>query len=259
MSVDNAAQPRIAWADVRTFVTLAVAAACGAIALQPFRRAIATATEGMTDTTVGQFAAWSVTSNVAVVVAAAAVGLVLGRGIGLGAPLLERLSRGVGDWQQWRWIIRTSIAIGAIVGSLIVLADLAASPLLPTFEIPQVGLVDRYLAALHGGINEEILLRLGLMTVMIRLVHRLVPERNVSQWSVWTAVVATAVVSGIVHLPAMTGLADLAPAFAVRTVLTHGFGGVVFGWLYLRRGLAAAMIAHVCADMVIHTGAWMLS
>lgn len=36
-------------------------------------------------------------------------------------------------------------------------------------------------------------------------------------------------------------------------VLTlNGFGGVIFGWLYIRRGLEAVMIAHFPGDVIIH-------
>ena len=37
-----------------------------------------------------------------------------------------------------------------------------------------------------------------------------------------------------------------------RAVPLVGVGGVVFGWLYLKRGLLAAMLAHFSADMVLH-------
>jgi hypothetical protein len=33
----------------------------------------------------------------------------------------------------------------------------------------------------------------------------------------------------------------------------NGLVGVVFGWLYWRYGLLAAMIAHFSADVVLHT------
>jgi hypothetical protein len=38
----------------------------------------------------------------------------------------------------------------------------------------------------------------------------------------------------------------------IRTLVLNGFAGLVFGWLYWRRGLLAAMIAHTSADVVLH-------
>jgi hypothetical protein len=37
----------------------------------------------------------------------------------------------------------------------------------------------------------------------------------------------------------------------VHAVDQLGVGGVVFGWLYWRKGLIAAMVAHFTADLVI--------
>jgi membrane protease YdiL (CAAX protease family) len=34
--------------------------------------------------------------------------------------------------------------------------------------------------------------------------------------------------------------------------LLNGIGGVVFGWLYWKKGLESAMIAHFSADIVLH-------
>ena len=44
----------------------------------------------------------------------------------------------------------------------------------------------------------------------------------------------------------------LTPLVITRAILLNGIGGVVFGWLYWKRGLEAAMIAHFSADIVLH-------
>jgi hypothetical protein len=36
------------------------------------------------------------------------------------------------------------------------------------------------------------------------------------------------------------------------TELLNGIAGLVFGWLYWRNGLVAAMVAHTSADVVLH-------
>ena len=37
-----------------------------------------------------------------------------------------------------------------------------------------------------------------------------------------------------------------------RTLLLNGIGGVAFGWLYWKRGIEAAMLAHFSTDLVLH-------
>ena len=44
-----------------------------------------------------------------------------------------------------------------------------------------------------------------------------------------------------------------------RTVLLNAVAGVVFGWLYWKRGLEMAMLAHFGGDLVLHVAAPFLS
>ena len=49
---------------------------------------------------------------------------------------------------------------------------------------------------------------------------------------------------GLGHLPALAQSVTLTPALVARTVLLNAVAGVLFGWLYWRRSLEAAMVAH---------------
>jgi membrane protease YdiL (CAAX protease family) len=58
---------------------------------------------------------------------------------------------------------------------------------------------------------------------------------------------------GVVHLPQAAALGGGLPASSVASVLLGNcLGGVVFGWLYGKRGLLAAVTAHFAADIVLH-------
>lgn len=60
-----------------------------------------------------------------------------------------------------------------------------------------------------------------------------------------TAAFGAAVLFAASHLPAlaMAG-APVAIGAVVRTLVLNGIAGVVFGWLFARRDLVAAMLAH---------------
>lgn len=60
----------------------------------------------------------------------------------------------------------------------------------------------------------------------------------------WTAVGVSAVVFALAHLPAVAQSAALGPALVARTLALNALGGVVYGWLFWRRGLECAMLAH---------------
>ena len=57
---------------------------------------------------------------------------------------------------------------------------------------------------------------------------------------------------GIGHLPITADLMTLTPLIVFRALLLNGIGGVIFGWLYWKKGLESAMIAHFSADIVIY-------
>jgi membrane protease YdiL (CAAX protease family) len=68
----------------------------------------------------------------------------------------------------------------------------------------------------------------------------------------WAANILAALLFGLGHLPATAMLVPLTPLVVARAVLLNGLPGIAFGWLYWKRGLEAAMIAHFSADIVLH-------
>ena len=95
---------------------------------------------------------------------------------------------------------------------------------------------------------EELLTRLFLVSVFAWLLSRVLRGTLVF----WLAIVLAAVLFGLGHLPATAALLPLTPAVIVRALILNGIPGVVFGWLFWRGGLEAAMVAHFSADLVLH-------
>lgn len=99
---------------------------------------------------------------------------------------------------------------------------------------------------LYGGITEELLLRWGFMSLLVWLGWKLlcwssyIPPKSV----VWAAIFLSAILFGIGHLPAMAAMVPLTAIIVIRTIFLNAIGGIVFGWLYWRYSLEAAMVAH---------------
>lgn len=75
------------------------------------------------------------------------------------------------------------------------------------------------------------------------------PRRSV----LWVAIIVIAVAFGLAHLPATVAIGLPLDALVVtRAIALNGIGGIAFGWLYWRRGLESAMVAHFSADLVLH-------
>ncbi|MDZ5810800.1 CPBP family intramembrane glutamic endopeptidase [Halorubrum sp. AD140] len=109
---------------------------------------------------------------------------------------------------------------------------------------------------LYGGITEEILLRWGVMApiafVCWRLRNRLRERTKTPPAAVmWVAFVASAVAFGAGHLPALASTVDLTTALVLRTVLLNAVVGVALGWLFWRRSLETAIVAHAAFHVVL--------
>lgn len=106
---------------------------------------------------------------------------------------------------------------------------------------------------LYGGITEELLMRWGVMTALVWLAWRLVQRRIGAPraGSIRLAIVASALLFGAGHLPAAAALiGELSGDIVIFIVGANAAFGVLFGYLFWRYGLEAAMIAHGTAHAV---------
>jgi membrane protease YdiL (CAAX protease family) len=99
----------------------------------------------------------------------------------------------------------------------------------------------------YGGITEEILLRWGVLTVLAWAGARLFQKEHGRARSriLWPAIVGAAIISGVMHLPAAAALAPLEVPVALRIITLNGLAGIVYGRLYCKHHLEAAMVAHI--------------
>ena len=68
----------------------------------------------------------------------------------------------------------------------------------------------------------------------------------------WSANVIVAILFGLGHLPNAAMVMHITPAVVAFALLLNGVAAISFGYLYWKRGLESAMIAHFCADFVIY-------
>lgn len=186
------------------------------------------------------------------------LGTALHEGAGLAVPTFSAWLRGerAPTWpDQLRW----GIGLGLLAGVLMSAVSLAFdAPLHAQFKElgaqVQPSLASRFL---YGGIAEELMMRFGLMTLVVRLARTLLRS---SRAAAWTGIVLAAVLFGLGHMPAVFAVIPHPGALLWTYVLLgNGLGGLFFGWLYWRKGLEAAMVAHTCvhitflaADALVH-------
>lgn len=195
------------------------------------------------------------------VAVAVSVGLLAARRLGFGAPVTESWLAGDRDAarERARKMLPSSAAMGAGVALVLVLLFIfifiPLNPQLRSILSPDIALWKRFLASFYGGIVEELLMRLFLFSSLVWLVSgswradRKAPGEVV----LWSVNIFVALIFGLAHLPA-AGLMNIpiTTSLVVMALLLNGLAGATFGYLYWRRGLEAAMVAHFSADIVLH-------
>jgi hypothetical protein len=199
--------------------------------------------------------------GVVVAAIAAGLGLWLGPKVGLGAPDVRGMLHGEpGAGRRVLSALPLAAGLGVAFAVVWLALEPGLTPLLPeavqrSFEevaIPPPW--EGFLASISAGVNEEIVFRLGLMTLFVFLGARLLRQgERPAAGVVWTAMVLATLLFGVVHLPQAAEIGGGLPASLVAYVmLGNALGGMVFGWLYWKRGLVAAVTAHFAADIVLH-------
>jgi hypothetical protein len=259
MATKSTSRPTAARA-VRTgilaFVILMIAAALATVAIIPYTLTLTGL--GMPEGSIWRWLPSAIAQNLLLIAPVTALGLWLGPKVGLGAPLLSAWLEGrSGTERRHPDSLRTllfSVVIGAAVGVVLVIGALAFAPSLPQ-ELGQTPVPPWWqslFASLSAGVTEELMLRLGVMTLLVWIGTKLVRRDSPSPGVVWTANAVAALAFGALHLPLAATLAPLTTMMVVRTLVLNGIAGMAFGWQYARVGLIAAMVTHASADIVLH-------
>ena len=180
-------------------------------------------------------------------------GLRLGAAIGLDAPYVRAfIDRGAPPPPRGRFV--QAALVGAIAGGIIVALDVTLfASAQPSSPHAVDGMRWRGLcASFYGGIDEEILLRLLVMTALARLLMLVTRASTLTTPLAATAIVLATLAFGAGHLPAAAQLGPLHALVVVRVLALNAIVGLACGWLYWRRGLEHAMVAHFAGDLVLH-------
>jgi membrane protease YdiL (CAAX protease family) len=192
-------------------------------------------------------------------------GLFFAGRVGLGTPILDSVTRGEPVTDRVRTILPLSIILG-VVSTLVVLGleffyfqpalarQLSSTASALNLRTSQPAAWKGFLASFYGGIAEEILLRLFVMSLLVWL-GRFISKTSDGKPTTavfWSANILAAVLFGLGHLPAMSLLVPLTTLVVIRTVILNGLIGIACGWLYWKHGFEAAVISHFSADLILH-------
>ena len=180
------------------------------------------------------------------------IGTILYQKVNLKVPIIEKLIGIRKESIKTTSILKYGIVGGILSGILLSLIGLVYNPILPA-EFIELGeslkptLVARFL---YGGLTEEILMRFGLMTLIVWLCSKIF--KGTKPFVFWTGIVIAAIIFAFGHFPIAYQAVDN-PTTGLLTYILIGnsIGGIIFGWLYWKKGLESAFIAHIFTHIVM--------
>lgn len=173
----------------------------------------------------------------------------------LNLPVLTLFKREIYTKEKLSGFFQLTVLAGIITAVLITLGDKVFGIYLPKLAVAngQVAIWKTLLASFYGGIVEELLMRLFIMSlfawVLAKIFKSVEPTKN--NIIMWSAIIISSVLFGLGHLPITSALTAITPLVVLRAIVLNGIGGLVFGWLYWKKGLEYGMLAHFTADIVL--------
>ncbi len=185
-------------------------------------------------------------------VVAVVVGTILYQKVQLRVPVIEKWVGINNEPLNLAGLVKSGIVGGIVAGIVVVLVVLLFKPMMAADYEKLVQSLQPTLAArfLYGGFTEEIFLRYGLMTLIVWISSKVL--KGITPAAYWTGIVLAALIFAVGHFPVVFNTIE-EPGMAILTYVLIGnsVGGLVFGWLYWKKGLESAFIAHIFIHVVL--------
>lgn len=180
---------------------------------------------------------------------ATTVWVVLYDKMNLKLPIFEKILGKNETKIDWKNIVFFWVFGWILAGILTVIFGFLMKNYLPEslFTSNEMSIFARFL---YGGIFEEILIRFGLMTLLVWIFYKIFKKKNI--WIYGSAIIISSIIFGIGHLPVMKLLVwELSMIIIFYTIFGNFIPGLIFGYLYYKKWLEAAMIAHIVTHITL--------
>lgn len=179
-------------------------------------------------------------------------GVMLHEKVKLQVPVIQKVAGLRDDPIDIFEILRYGILAGILSGILLSLVGLVFNPIIPSEFVELGEKLKLTLAArfLYGGFTEEILMRFGLMTFLVWICSKIF--RGLKPEVYWTGIVVAAVLFAIGHFPiAFQSVDNPSFPFLAYILIGNSIGGIIFGWVYWKKGLEGAFLAHLFTHVIL--------
>lgn len=143
---------------------------------------------------------------------------------------------------------------GIAAGILILIVQKIFYPLLPVEFVdatkgPELHIITKIL---YGGVAEELMIRFGIMSGILYVLFRFTSKLTSRMY--YLAILISALVFALGHFPVMFQIvANPTLPIYLYVIIGNCMGGIIFGYLYWKRGLECAMVAHAFTHITMTT------
>jgi hypothetical protein len=186
-----------------------------------------------------------------ILIVAVIVGTSLYQQVNLSVPVIEKFVGIKSEAPKLRDILLFGIFGGFITGMILSILGLYRYISPTEFELLNSSL-NLTLAArfLYGGITEEIFMRYGLMTLIVWLSSKLLKGTKPAVY--WIGIIVSTLLFAVGHFPIVFQVIESPSVILIAYVLIgNSIGGLIFGWLYWKKGLESAFLAHIFAHVAM--------
>ena len=108
---------------------------------------------------------------------------------------------------------------------------------------------------LVGGIIEEVMMRLALMSFLSLTIYKLFYKKNkeIPVKAYIIANIISALLFAVAHLPGTASMTTLTPLLILRCLIINSGYGLCFGYLYRKYGIGYAMVSHGLCHLLADT------
>lgn len=145
-----------------------------------------------------------------------------------------------------------ALILGVILGISAFGFDIVFRPYLPEMlqmPVSMPSFSHALTSILYGGIVEEIMLRWGLMTAAVYVIS--LKGKYLNKWVYIGSIFFSALIFALGHYSSTATYFDMTPIIWVRMLTLNGLGGLIFGWIYWKHHLEAAILSHMFTHVSI--------
>ncbi|MCX6180657.1 MAG: CPBP family glutamic-type intramembrane protease [Bacteroidetes bacterium] len=186
---------------------------------------------------------------------AVVVGTLLYDKVGLTLPLISTILKVEQSKIKPIEQVKFGVLFGLFAGVLITINGLIFKSSLPLefIELENKIKITTVARFLYGGLTEELLLRFGFMTLVVWIIFKI--TKSLSSSAYWMGILFSSLLFAVGHLPIVfTAVPNPSAALLTYVLIGNSSAALFFGWLYWKKGLEAAFIAHIFAHVAMIIG-----